>query len=145
MKSIKISRELITMLAIMILLTGFSYALQPGRQAITEDNVVSVSVDSHTNRGYRNYNDTETIRAAVKVLTSMKEVPRESKGDYREHRNYTVRFNFRDGSARTYTVYYFIGGTTAYVTPFNTGFSYEVDKSDIAPLINDPELDAPLK
>jgi hypothetical protein len=138
MKSIKLSKELLSMLIIVILLTGFSYAVQPGRQPVTEETLESVSLDYHTQGGNHqnnNYKDAATIRSAVEVLNNMKEVPRENNSSYRENRNFTIRFNFKNGFSRTYFVHYFINGSTVYLNPFNTGVSYEVPKSLIDSLL----------
>jgi hypothetical protein len=137
MKSNRWSKELLSMLVIVLLLTGFSYGVQPGRQAVTEQNMESVSVNDHTTGGYRNYKDEETIRSSVEILKNMKEVSRESNSNYRENRSFSIRFNFKDGSSRTYFVHYFINGSTVYLNPFNTGVSYEVPKTLIDPLLKD--------
>lgn len=139
MRNKLLSKQLLSLLLIVVLLTGFSYGVQPGRLELNESNVMSVSVDNHNRGGgYRAYQDAVKIRAAVQTIMEMKEVARpDNRPSGSNNPLYNVRINFKDGSARTYFVEYFQNGTTVYLHPTNTGYTYEVSKATIDPLLID--------
>ncbi|WP_127585136.1 hypothetical protein [Paenibacillus koleovorans] len=137
----KSSKELLTLVVVTLVLTGFSYGLQPGRTELVEENIDSVSVDSHGVGGLKNYKDAETIRAASELLNGLDQEMTES--NYREKwqftnvNNYTVRINMKDGSTRTFFIEAMRNRGEAYVHPFNRERTYMYPNEKLEPLVHD--------
>lgn len=131
-------KQLLSLLLIVVLLTGFSYGIQPGRQDIKESNVSSVAVDDHSQGMYEAYRDTETIRAAVRSVTEMTlSENRTNRPSNNERTSFTVRISFKDASTRTYYVEYYKNDSTVYLHPLNSEQTYEIAKDIIAPVLQE--------
>jgi hypothetical protein len=137
MLRMKYAKELITLLAAVFLLTGFTYAVRPGQLEMTPENIVFIQVRDFSTSQSRIFKDPAAIQKAIQLFagkTAEQGTDWKNSNPERD-KTYQLSIGYKDSAVRMYVVEFPGEGDQVFVHPYNKFSVYRVPKAEFEAII----------